>query len=439
MFKGICLCVSFALSTLLLCAQNEIEGVVVETYYISDANDATDTIGGGLAEGSRTYRIYLDLAPGHSLRAVYGRAAHPFIIQSTAVLFNHLDRGRLYGHTINNNALDEGVAALDSWLSLGAASNQRMGILKSADTDGSIIGGSNNDGGSEEVPGGLLINVDPLAGIPLIEQDGLVPGPNPSVVPPSFSVFGDDATQAFGDSSLVNGFSTFDFRMGSSPPGVQGPGPENQVLIAQVTTTGELTFELNVEVQRPDGIVVFFVARDTLLNENETVNGSLTFPPRCGCTDPEFLEFDQLAACDDGSCLTTIIFGCLDPEACNYSTTANFNFEPLCCYGPSDCNGLDVDIVCPNVSIAPIGDDAGDLLIYPNPLLDEVVHVRVGNGLRVTHFTLQDITGRSVHEGVVMPTDNDRTTLGVGSLAPGMYRFTFQSSRGPLTRSVLVQ
>ncbi|MBK8340925.1 MAG: hypothetical protein IPK99_13415 [Flavobacteriales bacterium] len=39
---------AFFIGTLAM-GQNDIENVVVETYYISDANDATDTIGGGLA------------------------------------------------------------------------------------------------------------------------------------------------------------------------------------------------------------------------------------------------------------------------------------------------------------------------------------------------------------------------------------------------------
>ncbi|MEY4593948.1 MAG: hypothetical protein RIQ47_358, partial [Bacteroidota bacterium] len=39
----------------------QVENVIVERYYVSDASDATDTIGGGLAAGSVTYRIYIDL------------------------------------------------------------------------------------------------------------------------------------------------------------------------------------------------------------------------------------------------------------------------------------------------------------------------------------------------------------------------------------------
>lgn len=62
----------------------QLQKVIVEKYYISDANDATDTLGGGLSAGSTTYRIYVDLAPGSILKKIYGDGYHPFSIQSTA-------------------------------------------------------------------------------------------------------------------------------------------------------------------------------------------------------------------------------------------------------------------------------------------------------------------------------------------------------------------
>ena len=56
----------------------QLQKVIVEKYYISDANDATDTLGGGINIGSTTYRIYVDLAPGSLLKKIYGDANHPF-------------------------------------------------------------------------------------------------------------------------------------------------------------------------------------------------------------------------------------------------------------------------------------------------------------------------------------------------------------------------
>ena len=45
----------------------QIKNVIVETYYISDANDASDTTGGKLEAGSIAYRVYIDLAKGNKL------------------------------------------------------------------------------------------------------------------------------------------------------------------------------------------------------------------------------------------------------------------------------------------------------------------------------------------------------------------------------------
>jgi hypothetical protein len=71
----------------------------------------------------------------------------------------------------------------------------------------------------------------------------------------------------------------------------------------------------------------------------------LKYPLSCGCTDPNFLEFDKGSSCDDGSCATQVVFGCTDPAACNYDISANRNIPELCCYD-SKC-ALLLDIVCP--------------------------------------------------------------------------------------------
>lgn len=63
--------------------QAQLEKVFIETYYVSDANDATDITGGGVEEGSITYRIYVDLLPGSQLVEIFGDADHPFEIMST--------------------------------------------------------------------------------------------------------------------------------------------------------------------------------------------------------------------------------------------------------------------------------------------------------------------------------------------------------------------
>lgn len=402
-------------------AQNDIENVVVETYYVSDANDATDTIGSMLAPGSKTYRIFLDLAPGSALIAIYGNADHTLKISSTADFFNNLDRGKVYGHQVQNGALDENTVALDSWLSMGAASTQKFGVPKNEDPDGSIIGGGNNDGGSAEVPGGLLVNNDAAAGIPLTEQDGLVPVGSGSALPPSFNVLGDEPSRMLGDSTLTSEFISNNSHIGCSSPGVQGPTTDNRILIAQLTTAGDLFFELNIEVLRPDGVVMKYVADDSVLLPGEAASGLLVYPQQCGCTDPDFLEYDGAAGCDDGSCLTPIVFGCMDTEACNYDWEANFSVPQLCCYGPDNCNGLDFTAVCPDVGIPEPTEDHASIAFFPNPAHDRLSIRADANGTRLS-VSVHDLTGRAViiaDAGIVQP--GTPASIDLSALAPGPY------------------
>ncbi|HMC96331.1 MAG TPA: T9SS type A sorting domain-containing protein [Flavobacteriales bacterium] len=420
-------------------AQNDIENVIVETYYISDANDATDTIGGTLAAGSRTYRVFIDLSSDCALRAVYGDANHPLSITSTGLFFNNLDRGKAYGHEVSNSALDENTVPLDSWLSLGRASNSKFGILKTEDTDGSIVGGGNNDGGSAEIPAGLLVNADPDAGLPLTEQDGLVPLAGAPAVPPNFNVLGDDPSTVFGDSTLYAAFESDSTRVGCSTPGVVGPTAENKILIAQLTTNGELSFCINVEVEKPDGTVIHYVASDSVLLAGETANGLLCYPPQCGCTDPNFLEYDPTAGCDDGSCQTEIIFGCLDPLACNYDPNANFNVIELCCYGPENCNGLDASIVCPGVGMSDGSRVRSGIDVFPNPARGQAFIHFVGAHAGRVHVTVHDLSGRLVlrNDLDAVPADGI-AAIDVSALARGAYLLQVKVSSALYNTRILV-
>ena len=50
------------------------------------------------------------------------------------------------------------------------------------------------------------------------------------------------------------------------------------------------------------------------------------------------MEFNISANTDDGSCVTLIVIGCFDPQACNYDFTANI-LGP--CIYPVDIHGVD--------------------------------------------------------------------------------------------------
>jgi hypothetical protein len=272
------------------------------------------------------------------------------------------------------------------------------------------------------------VNNDPGAGVALTTSDGLVPLGSGAAIPPNFNVFGDDPSAAFLDSTLVSGFTSHDFRMACSSPGVQGPTAENRLLVAQITTTGELSFSLNIEVELPDGSVAALVSSDSVLAPGETANGLLVYPPQCGCTDPDFLEYDPNAGCDDGSCQTAIVFGCMDTVACNFDPLANFNVTQLCCYGPDSCNGLDVTLICPGVSI-PDQQEEALITIAPNPVGDRLVVMFTGPTSGTLHVL--DATGRAV-----LPTQQTIASgaasveLSTGALPAGAYVLLITTTEG---------
>ncbi len=221
-----------------------LEGIIVETYYISDTLDVTDEDGGFLDTCSVTYRIYVDMKPGYELQAVYGNQNNLLQLQTSTVFFNNEDRGEETGDVIGANFLQDNTVALDSWVTMGAASDEHWGILKSEDEDGSVIGATNNDGGSEGIEGGLLVNDNELMVELLTQNDGLLEGTVPTVtaVGLDLSVFGDE-----------NSGSLFESNGGawSVLEGVQGPTDENRVLIAQITTQGTFSFRLNIQLGIP--------------------------------------------------------------------------------------------------------------------------------------------------------------------------------------------
>ncbi|MBL7922776.1 MAG: hypothetical protein JNL88_01115, partial [Bacteroidia bacterium] len=122
--------------------QAQVKGVQVETYYVADANDCTDTTGGRrLGPGAKTYRIYVELEPGSRIRKLFGDSLHPLMITSDSVFYNNSDRpSNEFGYEIQASWFEDNpTLALDSWLTLGMAAKTHKGVLKSKDTDGDLI------------------------------------------------------------------------------------------------------------------------------------------------------------------------------------------------------------------------------------------------------------------------------------------------------------
>ncbi len=229
-------------------AVNGLENIIVEKYYISNENDATlDATGGVLPPGSVTYRIYVDMLPNYKFQAAFGITGHELKLATTTNFFNNEDRGNT-APTFTKTQAAGNTVMLDSWLSAGAACSGNFGVLKSDDNATSNT--VNADG--------ILQNNDALAGIPLTSRDGFLAGSPQSVTFVGIS----SLLPIFGNvNNAGNLFSTFNGSW-SSLSGSVGPTTDNKVLIAQITTDGIFSFELNIQIGTPTGGVQQYVARN---------------------------------------------------------------------------------------------------------------------------------------------------------------------------------
>ncbi len=272
----------FFLVSIFANAQNGLEGIIVEKYYVSNSADSAGSIG-LLPAGSVTYRIYVDMLPGYKFQAAYGVNGHPLVLNTTTAFFNNEDRGAITPTYSKVQARGNSVM-LDSWLSVGAACSGNFGILKSEDDvalGGATVINSN-------VPP-ILQNNDASAGIPLTTQDGIYLGTTQAVTFVGIPAADLDVFDAV--SNVGNSFTTSNGSW-ASLNGSTGPvASTNKVLIAQRTTKGVFHFELNIQIGTPTGGVENYVASNptgteiTLPSLTGTFGGSNT-PPTVSITSP---------------------------------------------------------------------------------------------------------------------------------------------------------
>lgn len=362
----------FSILLILICLINskvnaQVEEIIIETYYISGSMDtASSDWVEPLKEGSVTYRIYADIEDSSKLIAIYGDNSHPLIITSTSEIFNNTDRGESFGYEIRYNKLDEYTLALDSWITLGYATNSHLGIVKENDPDGCIDEILNNENN-------MLSNVHPEMGITLDVADGLVPNIDNDLQfsNTGFFTYSDslcntislDTSTVFGNVKGNEFISSCEARISSSS-GIIGPTSDNIVLLAQITTKGTISFKLNLEIMDRDGKITKYVANDTDIEEGIKYSYWLKYPFEIpsGCTNPWFIEYNPKAIVDDGSCVDSVVLGCMDPKACNFNPNANKDIRELCCYGPDKCDNRDISLVCPE--FAP---ESQQLVVETNP------------------------------------------------------------------------
>ncbi|MFM7176183.1 MAG: T9SS type A sorting domain-containing protein [Bacteroidota bacterium] len=402
----------------------QITNLSVEKYYVTDANDATDTLGNiVLSPGTATYRVFVELVSGSKLKSIYGDSNHPLVIQSTEPFYNNTDRpNAVFGYQMNKNWFDDNATiALDSWLTLGVgafqSATQYFGVLKTEDNDGSFVGGINNLGGTAQISGGILINNDPSAGLSLSVADGLVASSTAlgQWFDLGFRDLSNADTTIFGVLNTGNTFVNYSCKLQQNN-GVL-PVLGNKVLVGQFTTKGDLSFKLNLEVELPNGTVAKYVADNTSIQPNEVLSPFLTFPPLCGCKDPMYLEYSPTYACNiQDSCQTLIRFGCMDTTACNYDPSANFNIQTLCCY-PGYCNDRDLSIVCPDLANGKLGIVSA----YPNPASNDItVEWNLDEDSDEVQLVLTDAYGKHV-KSQRASSSIDKSTISLLGVPSGIY------------------
>jgi hypothetical protein len=241
-----------------------LEGIIVERYYVSDANDtvanATD---GRLPVGSVTYRVFVDMLPGYKLQALFGLPApnfHELKFSTTTLFFNNEDRGAITPTYTKTQAKGASVM-LDSWVSMGAACTGNHGILKTEDDGVANVVNTNSPL--------MLQNANPSAGIPLTIQDGLIVKTfNPQTVT-LVGITNTELALVDNTNDTANGKS-FVTSNGSIAALAGAVGPDtivNKVLIGQFTTDGVFSFQLNLQLGTPTGGTQQFVAVNPVGNE----------------------------------------------------------------------------------------------------------------------------------------------------------------------------
>lgn len=223
-----------SLSSLMFSFSQAIEDIVVEEYFVSAGNYLLD---GYDSENFITYRIYVDLAPGYQLQGIYGIPGNELRFETSTTFYNHPSKGVSIGQLQYMDRIIDLSVFLDSWLTIGAAINTHMGILKAEDQDGSLFTFPTFD-----------------------VADGLIPAYIPPVVP--FQLDLSCFEHKHNDSSFVINDALLTVFQG-----VEGPTEANRVLIAQLTTDGELSFEINMQVFTPDGYSEQYVARNPISDE----------------------------------------------------------------------------------------------------------------------------------------------------------------------------
>lgn len=231
--------------------KSALEGIIVEKYYVADSLDNIDSLASRLPAGSITYRIYADLKPNYTLQLIYGDNRHPLSIKTTTKFYNNTECGAVIGYNVHYLKINKPNFAFDSWLTINSASSQYAGIPLQEDNNGSILNHRNFE-----------------------KRDGFMPGNLPMIKPFNLDInfFDNDSTASIfttdnGGWAAISGVKS----------GSMGPTPGNKILIAQLTTDGDISFQLNMQLGTPSGEFIKFVYKDAEILDGEFLCKALNY------------------------------------------------------------------------------------------------------------------------------------------------------------------
>jgi hypothetical protein len=254
-----------------------LQGIVVERYYQANAADVSDATTEGaivpLTTSSVTYRVYVDMAAGYKFSQIYGSPTHSLTLSSTANFYNDPNWGvSIDPGTVTTTNIRKNTGMIDSWFTTGGTAVGKVGVRKTDDTDGSL-------GNAQSI---LANNPGDCFGAPINgsgSADGMVAAVANSYLEPNILGLGsalDVLDQTAGNSITITDGAI------AALGGVVGATADNLVLIGQFTTTGSLSFALNVQlINISTGAAENYVASSPVAGELTSASLTQTVTPAC--------------------------------------------------------------------------------------------------------------------------------------------------------------
>jgi hypothetical protein len=188
---------------------------------------------GWVDEQGRTlvsHRIWVDLAPGYSMQVVFGDAHHDLEITTTTRFWNDTTRTVVYADELDEAAMASGRAWRDSWLAMGSLGRDHWAVPRAFDPDGSIVD-----------PSAWKRTERKMLPRSLRERDGAWAADS---VPRTTDWKFRPGYLAAIPGSVIHTMDGAWAVLGGTP----GPTDGGHVLIAQLCTSGELSFRFNIQV-----------------------------------------------------------------------------------------------------------------------------------------------------------------------------------------------